>query len=71
VKDGLTLGQFIAKRQATHAITCSVVGIGLTEVVSVAANNPWWGEILRDGKVIKGMPPDRLLERQRKLLDTQ
>lgn len=57
--------------EAKYAISCSVVGIGLTELLSVVTGNPWWEEVCRDGRVIKGMPPERLLERQRKHLDPQ
>jgi predicted nucleotidyltransferase len=55
--------------EAVHATSCSVVGIGLTELSAIASGNPWWAELCRDGKVIKGMPPERLLERQRKSRD--
>jgi predicted nucleotidyltransferase len=55
--------------EAAHGISCSVVGVGLTELPSAASGNPWWAELCRDAKIIQGMPPERLLERQRKRLD--
>jgi hypothetical protein len=33
----------------------------------MANDNAWWQEMARDAKVIKGMPPDRLVQRQRKV----
>lgn len=52
--------------EASHAITCSVIGVSLAEVANMAESNVWWQEMARDAKVIRGMPPDRLVLRQRK-----
>lgn len=52
--------------EAAHAITSSVVGVALDEVAGMARDNVWWREMERDARVIKGMPPDRLVQRQRK-----
>jgi predicted nucleotidyltransferase len=53
--------------ERTYAITCSVIDIAATDVADMANDNAWWQEMARDAKVIKGMPPDRLVQRQRKV----
>lgn len=49
--------------EASMAVTFSVVGVALAEVPGMACNNAWWQEIARDAKTLKGMSPDRLVQR--------
>lgn len=60
------LREVLHELEASRAITCSVVGVALADVAGMARDNAWWQEMARDAKTIKGMPPDRLAQRQGK-----
>ncbi len=46
-----------------HGLALSVIGITLAEVRSKSARgDAWWRSIVRDGWVLKGKPPGRLVE---------
>lgn len=62
-----TLRETLQETERAYAITCSVIGIALDDVAGMARDNAWWQEMARDAKVIKGLPPDRLAQRQRKV----
>lgn len=49
--------------EASMAVTFSVVGVALADVPGMASDNAWWQEMARDAKTLKGMPPDRLVQR--------
>ena len=59
------LREALHRIEHTYAITCSVIGIASADVADMARDNAWWQEMAREAKVIKGMPPDRLVQRQR------
>jgi len=52
--------------EASMAVTFSVIGVALADVSGMACDNAWWQEMARDAKTLKGMPPDRLVQRQGK-----
>lgn len=69
VVDGDVEATVDALREALHAleasmaVTFSVVGIGIADVPGMARDNAWWQEMAHDAMTIKGMPPDRLVQR--------
>lgn len=60
------LREVLHELEASRAITCSVVGVALADVAGMARANAWWQDMARDAKTIKGVPPDRLAQRQGK-----
>jgi predicted nucleotidyltransferase len=60
------LREALREIERTYAVTCSVIGVALADVREMAKGNAWWQEMARDAKVLKGMLPDRLVQRQRK-----
>lgn len=60
------LREALHELEASMAVTFSVVGIALADVPGMARGNVWWQELARDAKIVKGMPPDRLAQRQGK-----
>lgn len=60
------LREALREIERTYAVTCSVIGVALADVREMAQGNAWWQEMARDAKVLKGMLPDRLVQRQRK-----
>ena len=46
-------------------VSCSVVGLSETDVTKLSAADPWWQEMARDAKVLKGTGPEQTAVRAR------
>jgi predicted nucleotidyltransferase len=47
-------------------VTFSVVGLSPADVLERAAQDPWWSEVVRDARVLKGGTPEGTAERLRR-----
>ncbi len=49
-------------------VTCSVVGLSSSDAMRLSEGDAWWGNLVRDAKVLKGFDPEQYLARIRNSL---
>jgi predicted nucleotidyltransferase len=49
-------------------VTCSVVGLSSSDVMRLSQGDAWWGNVVHDAKVLKGVDPEQYLAQMRKSL---
>jgi predicted nucleotidyltransferase len=49
-------------------VTCSVVGLSRSDCFRLSRGDPWWDNVIRDAKVLKGVSPEQYIAELRKPL---
>lgn len=63
-------------REALHSVedallvSCSVVALSQADVARLSADDVWWREMARDAKVLKGVGPEQVASRSRRVRQT-
>lgn len=47
-------------------VTCSVVGLSRSDVIRLSKGDPWWDNVIRDAKVLKGVSLEQYVAELRK-----
>ena len=47
-------------------VTCSVVGLSRSDAIRLSKGDPWWDNVIRDAKVLKGASPEQYVAELKK-----
>lgn len=57
------LREDLARLEDEQRVRISLTALTSSELVALAKDDPWWADVLRDGRVLKGPPPEQAQRR--------